>query len=471
MAEGDTLIMTRGGTQATVGAAASQRPQAVIPRRLGAVNLVKQIGQGGMGVVWMGRHELLGRDVAVKFLLNVDAAEDDPGFATFIEGARAAAAVRHDGLNAVLHADVVDGVPFLVMEYVEGPTLAELIKSTGRLPLAVCRVVLDAVCTAVAELHDHNIIHRDIKPSNILLTRDGKVVITDFGLACARQAHLMGSAVAGVAGTPVYMAPEMFDRSVSVRSDVYAIGIMAFELLCGRPPFEGGVEELRTGHQSLPLPPEALATLIPDLAQVVERACEKNVMFRYKSGRHLQRAFEEAFAACDQSIANKAKGEAELAQRIGQWFRGDAAETAAAAETTQSGNTYYERLDNFVQLKKKKLGDPESDSGVSGSGSDLLLDVVKDSLPCMRCGAELKGQPLTGRCPSCLLLVSLTLNPSRMMEGPPPAPAPQPAGESAATTGAGAAAEQPRPTQEPKKRGVIAGVAAFWRGLFDAGKR
>lgn len=384
-------------------------PQAtVIPKRLGAVQLIRQVGEGGMGVVWLGRHELLNRDVAVKFLLNITSGTSDPGFVAFVEGARAAAALRHQGLNAVLHADVVEGVPYLVMEYVEGPTLSRVLRAAGHLTPACARVVLDQVCAAVAELHDHNVIHRDIKPANILFTTDAKPVVTDFGLACERSFAGFGSSTANIAGTPEYMAPEMFEQTISSRTDVYALGILAYELFAGATPFRGTLEEIRSAHAATPLPVDGLAKAPDPVAQVIDRATNKNPMYRYKSARHLQRAFDEAFAAVDPTIANKALGDTELARHVNRLLRGSPDQsTQDPAPITPSITphaTYYDRLSSLRDVKKVTR-----DSGDAITPEDLVVRVEAD-LRCARCNAQLKGVPLTGRCPDCLLLVRVTMD-------------------------------------------------------------
>jgi len=392
------------GTAGGLGGGGTPQP-VEIPRQLGSVRLIRQIGQGGMGVVWLGRHELLNREVAVKFLLNLVADEDDPGFASLLEGARAAAALRHEGLNAVLHADVIDRVPFLVMEYVEGPTVSQVLQRFGKLSPCVVRLLLEATCASVGELHDQNVIHRDIKPSNILLSQDGKPVLTDFGLACWRSSTSLGTTVKGVAGTPAYMAPEMFEKSVSPRSDVYAIGAMTFEMLVGEVPFDGSLEEIERAHREQPLPPEAMAAMNPELAQLIERSMHKNPMFRYKSARHMLRAVEEVFSGMDEIAVGRAKGQPELASLISRTFKG-----CDDGSLTESGKdlrgTYYDRLGTLVTSRKKVVAE-----GIeAGSANDLLQRIVDDK-PCARCSASLKGELVTGRCPNCLLLVKLTLEP------------------------------------------------------------
>lgn len=159
------------------------------PERLGAIKLLRKLGEGAMGAVYLGHDELLRRNVAVKFLLDAVSGPDDPDFVRFLAGARAAAAVRHPGLNEIHHADVFQNVPYLIMEYVDGPTLADALRRHGPLSPAATLAVLRAVGEAVAELHRHGVIHRDLKPSNVLLDRAGRVCVTNFGLSFRQILH------------------------------------------------------------------------------------------------------------------------------------------------------------------------------------------------------------------------------------------------------------------------------------------
>lgn len=372
-----------------------------IPRKLGSVVLQRQIGKGGMGVVWLGRHELLNREVAVKFLLNLKPANDDPGFEVMLEGARAAAAITHEGLNRVLHADVIDGVPFLVMEFVEGPTVGDLVSVHGALSLAVSRSIMERLCHSTSELHDNGVVHRDIKPSNILLSPDAKPVLTDFGLACFRSGEELQFTVPNVAGTPTYMAPEMWDCQVSARSDVYALGIVLFELLTGRVPFEGTVQEIEFAHRQARIPDHALAEIPPDIASIIERCTNKNPIYRYKSARHLARAIEEAFDALEESIASKSKGDQEL-PRLVRAIRSARSESDSGQD--QSQLSYYDRIGTLAGTRKK------SGMNIGSEESHELVERVQSDLACIQCGRNLKGETLTGRCTDCLWLVRNTLD-------------------------------------------------------------
>ena len=192
-----TVTLSRPGSRA------HEQIDIVIPATLGSVRLLDPIGRGGMGIVYRGRDQLLNRDVAVKFLTNAIAAQDDPNFITFLEGARAAAAIQHPSLTTIHHADIVQGIPYIIMQLVEGPTVAELIRKTGPLPQPAALSILTSVSQAISHLHDNNINHRDIKPSNVLLDPKGNVLVADFGLA-----HRRSEMNQPIAGTPSYMAPE-----------------------------------------------------------------------------------------------------------------------------------------------------------------------------------------------------------------------------------------------------------------------
>ncbi|HET6251263.1 MAG TPA: serine/threonine-protein kinase [Tepidisphaeraceae bacterium] len=266
-------------------------------KRIGPICLIRLIGKGGMGEVWLGKHELLGIEVALKVLSTGGIDSADPAFIDFIQGAKVAASLIHPGLNKVHHADICDGIPHLVLEYLDGPNLGELIVRHGRLDLPVVRAVVEAVCAAVAHLHQHDRVHRDIKPSNIVLTSDGRIVVTDFGLACATPALSLRQKIGVVAGTPAYMAPETFDGVASARSDVYAIGMTAYFLLTGQNAFGGAFDELRNHHKSTPLDVEPLRGAgVPDgVTDAIVRATSKDVLFRPKTARHVLEVFRRAF--------------------------------------------------------------------------------------------------------------------------------------------------------------------------------
>ena len=277
----------------TTASAAVPSDDFVVPEQLGSVRLGERIGRGAAGVVCRGFDQVLGRAVAVKFLVGL-AGSGREGL--FLDEARAAAAVRHPNLVQIFQATVAGNVPCLVLEYVSGVTLSKIVRECGALSPAAMLAVMSEAAAAVAALHENGILHRDLKPSNLMLDREGHVRVTDLGLALHRPPSSGAAAPATLAGTPAYMAPEGFDGRASVRSDVYSLGITAFELLAGRVPFEGTFDELRLKHEREPLPAALLIEhgVAPAVVEVIERATHKQPPFRYKTAADLARALARA---------------------------------------------------------------------------------------------------------------------------------------------------------------------------------
>src|SRR4051812_4081046 len=211
-----------------------QRPN-MEPRRLASYTLLEPVGHGGMAVVYKARQETLDRTVAVK-VLSEHLATSDEFMQRFTREARTAANMRHPNVITV-HDFGQDerGVPYLVLEFIEGATLADLMDAgldDARIP-----DLLDQVAAGLDYAHRRGVVHRDVKPGNVLLTEDGRAVLADFGLAWLLEgAHL--TMAGGVIGTPEYMSPEQSSGDpVDHRTDVYALGVVLFEMLSGERPF------------------------------------------------------------------------------------------------------------------------------------------------------------------------------------------------------------------------------------------
>ncbi len=254
--------------------------------------LEKRLGRGAMGQVYLARDQnLVTRRVAVKTvrpdILSDEDLQEGEAIARFEREARAAASIRHPNV-----VDVTDfgkspeGVFFLVMEYVEGETLYQLLRREGTLNIQRTAVLLRQIVGGVEAAHDEGILHRDLKPANIFImqqrrksastTDDGFVKVGDFGLAkivhSDRSETVSGPESRGIIGTPEYMAPEQMQQGVRLdaRADIYALGTIAYHMLGGRPPFTGDITQLIA--QKLLQAPPALTTLRSDISTEIERA-------------------------------------------------------------------------------------------------------------------------------------------------------------------------------------------------------
>lgn len=359
--------------------------EVIVPKQLGSVRLIREIGRGGMGVVWSGHDEMLGRDVAVKFLLGASTRETDPGFATFLEGARAAARLKCPGMTAIYHADVVEGSPYIVMEYVDGPTLAQVVHKSGPLTLPAAWSTMSNICGTVAELHDAGIIHRDIKPSNVMLDTDCNIFLTDFGVAICREIGDTGSERVGLAGTPAYMAPEAFDGYASLRTDTYALGMMFYELLAGSPAFDApSLDQLKQMHQQTEPDLSKLAARKVDrtVIDVIERALRKDPKFRLKSAR----SFLEAMERASVSSSVRIRGGADLRAAALKCRTSSGADSQAGAAssapgaTPQAERTLYDHMSTIAAKKRANPMTPpaKSDSSVWGAPSTTDVGAFPD---------------------------------------------------------------------------------------------
>jgi serine/threonine-protein kinase len=262
-------------------------------RVAGRYLLRERLGAGGMGEVWRAGDELLHRTVAVKLIL--PALVDEPGFVRrFLAEARAMASVQHPGVVAIhdFHAD--DNGAYLVMEYVEGESLSGLLARTGRLSAERAMDLVRQTALALQAAHDRGIVHRDVKPANLLVRPDGTVALTDFGIALGTS-HTALTASGAVLGTPAYLAPEqVLGQAASPRSDVYALGIVAFECLTGRRPFTGD-NPFAVAMQRVGQPPPALDPAVPPaVAAVVARAMQPDPSLRWGSAAEFAAAAAQA---------------------------------------------------------------------------------------------------------------------------------------------------------------------------------
>jgi len=244
-----------------------------------------------MAKVFLGTDTVLGRTVAVKVLAPQFA--DDDGFVQrFRREAQAAASIGHPHIVSVFDTGSDDGVHYIVMEYVEGRTLAEFLAGGGRiLPDRAIDIAMD-VCQALEAAHAQGVIHRDIKPGNIMLNPRGEVKVTDFGIARVTTTADTVAQTAAILGTASYLSPEQAQgQPVDGRSDIYSLGCVLYEMVTGRPPFLGDSPVAVASKQVLeqPLPPSKLnPDVTPELDAVILRSLAKNPANRYQSAEEMR---------------------------------------------------------------------------------------------------------------------------------------------------------------------------------------
>ncbi|MER7171587.1 Stk1 family PASTA domain-containing Ser/Thr kinase [Streptomyces mesophilus] len=271
------------------------------PRRLGGrYELGQVLGRGGMAEVYLAHDSRLGRTVAVK-TLRVDLARDPSFQARFRREAQSAASLNHPAIVAVYDTgeDYVDGVsiPYIVMEYVDGSTLRELLHSGRKLLPERALEMTVGILQALEYSHRAGIVHRDIKPANVMLTRNGQVKVMDFGIARAMgDSGMTMTQTAAVIGTAQYLSPEQAKgEQVDARSDLYSTGCLLYELLTVRPPFVGD-SPVAVAYQHVreePQPPSVFdGEITPEMDAIVLRALTKDPDYRYQSADEMRADIE-----------------------------------------------------------------------------------------------------------------------------------------------------------------------------------
>jgi hypothetical protein len=200
------------------------------------------LARGGMGEVWVGRDIRLEREVAVKFLRFPDGTPDDELIRRFVRESRITARLEHPGIPAVYDVGTDDDRPYLVMQRINGTTLADIVAENGALPIGWAATIAAQICAVLTVAHRASLVHRDLKPSNVMLCPDGTVKVLDFGLAVALDLRDVSqiTRTGQTIGTPAYMAPEQVMAALSgPQSDLYALGCTLHEMLTGRQPFTG----------------------------------------------------------------------------------------------------------------------------------------------------------------------------------------------------------------------------------------
>ena len=280
-----------------------------VGKRLGKVQIESLVARGGVAEIYVGTHINLERKVAVKILRNLSEDNADALF-RFQREARAIAKLRHPNIVQVHDFDTVDNDPYLVMEYIEGPSLSKYLNvlhgKNGRMELSQVIRLMNAIAGALQYAHNNGIIHRDIKPGNILLTspsgpivagnpipEDFEPVLTDFGLVRFLDANRQ-TTTGQIAGTPAYMSPEQArGEATDGRTDIYSLGIVLYELLAGHIPFDGETT-MSVLLKQVAEPPPPIAGLSPSIQNVLDRALAKDAKDRFQTPLEFARALSAA---------------------------------------------------------------------------------------------------------------------------------------------------------------------------------
>ena len=309
---------------------------ALLGERLGAVTVgqviadryrvVRKLGEGGMGEVYLCEHVLMGSPVAIK-ILRPALVSDADALSRFLREARNASRVLHPHVARIYDVGEMPGhFAYLAMEYIDGPTLAAVLKQDGAMPIHRVADIVAQVTDAISVAHGLGIVHRDLKPDNLMLARarDGRddVKVVDFGVAKAFGAHEQLVTASGfIVGTPAYMSPEQLaGETLDGRSDLYSLAIIAFMMLTGSLPFIGDTpEQIMMARLTAEL--RGLSTVKPDvrwpqsLQMVLDRGLAKSPDDRYATIEEFGRAFDAAARSTDYRVSGRAQGAIDAAAR------------------------------------------------------------------------------------------------------------------------------------------------------------
>ena len=292
-----------GGDTASAPESGSRcRPDEWVGRRIGKYEVTELLGVGGMGVVLKAHDTSIERDVAIK-VLPAELSADEAALHRFLAEAKSAGKLNHPNTVTIYEIAQEGSTHYLVMEIVSGGSAGDYLERTGTYSVSEATRITIEACEGLAAAHKDGLVHRDIKPANLLLTQDGTVKVSDFGLAKRTQNQQLQMTQAGqIVGTPYYMSPEQCEsRQVDARSDIYSLGATYYSLLTGKNPYEdsGSVVQLRYAHcNAAPPDPRDIRSNVPAAcAQIIERAMATEPQQRYQTMEEMRTDLEAVLAA------------------------------------------------------------------------------------------------------------------------------------------------------------------------------
>lgn len=308
----------------------------------GRYEIISELGRGAMGVVYRANDPVLGRTVAIKTInLSIDPDERTEYEARFNQEAKAAGSMNHPAIVTIYDLGRTENVAYMAMEYIEGRELKDLIGSGQPLPAAQAVSIAAQVADGIAYAHQRGVVHRDIKPANIMVLASGTAKITDFGIARIQRSDVK-TRTGVLLGSPKYMAPEqVLGQPVDHRADIFALGIVLYEMLTGKPPFAGNsLESLMYQTTSVdPPPPSRINPELPEMLDlIVARALKKRPEDRYQDAAEFASDLRDCERRYSGALASAATARVDDGVRLGQ--QGADAEDSGARGLSSSFDSF-----------------------------------------------------------------------------------------------------------------------------------
>lgn len=330
--------------------------------------VIRSIGEGGMANVYLGYDTILDRNVAIK-VLRGDLANDEKFVRRFQREALSASSLAHPNIVEMYDVGEDDGTYYIVMEYVDGKTLKQLLKKRGSLTLSEAIDIMSQLTDGMAHAHDSYIIHRDLKPQNIMIKDDGQIKITDFGIAMALNSTQL-TQTNSVMGSVHYLPPEQASgKGCTIKSDIYSMGIIFYELLSGSLPFRGdNAVEIALKHMREPLPSlrEENPSIPQSIENIIRKATAKNPKNRYDSARSMH---EDLLTALNDERIDEPVYEYKYPENENEGKKNKKAEKAEAALEDA-------KIENLGETVETPTVEDENEEVVEGKKSKVLIIVL-----------------------------------------------------------------------------------------------